>query len=194
MRDLSSKVEAETSNLQADVGKIQQYLDICAQASARIYCIRETGGDVPISPEKEQVPTNDSRSMPTLEVLTEFAELLASISTRFENDIADVRTRLDSLLSQIIQANKAARQQRYRTESCLSISSCSPAQRNEGMPNVYQTISTTDGSQQITVSTSGDSIYARNITTASRSSSWLGQMSDVSLQLLLRDVTSHNSH
>ncbi|KAF1358490.1 hypothetical protein EJ07DRAFT_179683 [Lizonia empirigonia] len=107
MRDLSSQVEPEISDMQADIGKIQQYLDICAQASARMYCIRETSGNVPTSSEKEHVAMNDILSMPTLDSHTEFAELLASISTRFENDIADVRVRLDSLLSHIIKANIA---------------------------------------------------------------------------------------
>jgi hypothetical protein len=187
MRGFSGQANAELGSIQADVGKIQQCLDICAQASIRIHRIRQTIRNVPKPSDTELVASPDVDRMTTLDVLSEFAGLLSSITTQIEDDVAVIHRRLDCFASHI-QATKAARQEHGLEEIRLSTSSCSCNQPHPDQTNVFQAISATEDSQQIIVATSGHSICARDITTRPRSSQWLGQMSDASLQLLLRDV------
>jgi hypothetical protein len=192
MRGFKVQAEAELDHVQADIGRIQQCLDIYAQASARIRHTRDTS-----SPEKELViPQNKARTS-TLDVLDEYAEVLASLSTQLGNDVADIRVRLDHLVSHI-QANEAAQQEHYLKETHLSISSSSSCQPHQENTNVFHAISAAESSHQILVSTSGSLIHAQNITAGPRSLQWMGQMSEVSLQLFSKEVrvthrTMHNS-
>jgi hypothetical protein len=115
MRDFKVQAKAEIDEVQAHIGRIQQCLNVYAQAPDRIGLIRDVS-----SPEKE-------------------------FST-----------------------------------------------------NVFRAISAADDSHQILVSTSGSPVHAQNISAGPRSSQWMGQMSEASLQLLSKDVrathgTIHNS-
>jgi hypothetical protein len=184
-------VEAEIDDVQADIGRIHQCLDIYAQASARIRRIRDIS-----SPEKELIIPHNKARTPTLDVLDEYAEILASSSTQLGNHVAEIRLRLDRLVLHI-QANEAAQQEHRLKETHLSISSSSLGQPHQGSTNVFHAISAAESSHQILVSTPGSPIHAQNITAGPRSSQWMGQMSEVSLQLFSKDVrvtcTMHNS-
>jgi hypothetical protein len=191
MRGFKVQAEAEIDDVQADIGRIQQCLDIYAQTSARIRHIRDIS-----SPEKELIIPHNQARTPTLDVLEEYAKTLASSSTQLGNDVAEIRLRLDRLVSHI-QANEAAQQEHRLKETHLSISSSSSGQPHQGSANVFHAVSAAEGSHQILVSTSGSPIHAQNITAAPRSSQWMGQMSEVSLQLFSKDVrvthrTMHN--
>jgi hypothetical protein len=192
MRGFKVQAKAEIDDAQADIGRIQQCLDIYAQASARIRHIRDIS-----SPEKELIIPHYQARTPTLDLLDKYAELLASTSSQLGNEVADLRLRLDRLVSHI-QANEAAQQEHRLKETHLSISSSLSSQLYQGSTNVYHAISAAENSHQILVSTSGSPIHAHNITAGPRSSQWMGQMSEVSLQLFLKDVrithcTMHNS-
>jgi hypothetical protein len=192
MRGFKVQAEAEIDDVQADIGRIQQCLDIYAQASARIRHIRDVS-----SPEKELIIPHNQARTPTLDVLEEYAETLASSSTQLGNDVAEIRLRLDRLVSHI-QANEAAQQEHRLKETHLSISPSSSSPPYQGSINVYHAIAAAENSHQILVSTSGSPIHAQNITAGPRSSQWMGQMSEVSLQLFSKDVrithrTMHNS-
>lgn len=176
MRDFSGRADLKFGDIEADIDKIQQCLDICAEASVRIFRIRHTIEDGSTQPENELFATPNMARMTTLDILDEYAEMLASISTRLQNDVVVVRRRLDCLESHTLQTNQ-------HIETHLSISPFPCNQPHQGRI-VLQTISTGRDSQQILVSTSGGSIYARNVTNGPRSSQLLGQMSDVSLVLL----------
>jgi hypothetical protein len=134
---------------------------------------------------------------PTLDVLDKYAELLASTSLQLGNEVADVRLRLNHLISHI-QANEAAGQECCLKEIHQSISSSSFGQPHHDSTNVFQAISAAEDSRQILVSTTGSPIHAQNITAGPRSSQWMGQMSEVSLQLFSKDIrgthdTMHDS-
>jgi hypothetical protein len=192
MRGFKVQAEAEIDDVQADIGKIQQCLDIYAQASARVRHIRDIS-----SPERELIISHNQSRIPTLDVLDEYAKILASSFTQLGNDVAEIRLQLDRLVSHI-QANEAAQQEHRLKETHLSISSSSSGQPHLGSTNDFHAISAAESSHQILVSTSGSPIHARNITAGSRSSQWMGQMSEVSLQLFSKDVgvthlTMHNS-
>lgn len=53
--------------------------------------------------------------------------------------------------------------------------------------NVYEEVKSADNSHQLVVSTIGDLISAKHITTGSNSVQWLGQMSDETIQKLSSD-------
>jgi hypothetical protein len=182
MRDFKVQAEAEIDNVQANISKIQQCLHICAQASAHIRRIRDIS-----SPEKELITTHDMAHTPTLDVLDKYAELLTSTSSQLGNEVADVRLQLNRLISHI-QANEAAGQERCLKETHQSISSSSSGQPHHGSTNVFQAISAAEDSRQMLVSTSGSPIHAQNISGGPRSLQWMGQMSEVSLQLFSKDV------
>jgi hypothetical protein len=171
MRGFKVQAEAEIDDVQADIGKIQQCLDIYAQASARVRHIRDIS-----SPERELIiPRNQSR-IPTLDVLDEYAKIPASSFTQLGNDVAEIRLQLDRLVSHI-QANEPAQQEHRLKETHLSISSSS-GQPHLGSTNIFHAISAAESSHQILVSMSGSPIHARNITAGSRSPQWMGQMSE----------------
>jgi hypothetical protein len=185
MRDFKVQAKAEIDEVQAHRGKIQQCLNVYAQASDCLGLIRDVS-----SPEKEFITIHDMPGTPTLDVLDENAESLASTSSKLRNEVADVGLRLNRPISHI-HANEATRQER------LSIS-CSSSQPHHSSTNVFRAISAADDSHQILVSTSGSPIHAQNISAGPRSSQWMGQMSEASLQLLSKDVrathgTIHNS-
>jgi hypothetical protein len=175
---LRGQGEAEVGNIQVHIGRTQQCLDIYIQAAACIRRIQDT-----TLPEMELAITHYIARLPPVDVLNKCAKMLASTSAQLGIDVEDIRLRLDRLVSHI-QANEAAQQGRRLQETHLVISSSSPSQPHHARVNIFQAISAAEGSQQILVSTSGNSIHAQNVTTGPQSSQWMGQMSDVSLQLL----------
>jgi hypothetical protein len=190
MRGFKVQADAEIDDVQAEIGRIQQCLNIYAEASARIRRIQDMD-----SPEKELITTHNMARTPTLDLLDEYTKLLASTSSQLGKEVSDVRLRLDRLTLHM-QANEAARQEHSLKETHLSIPSYSSGPLHQGGTNVFQAISAAEDSHQILVSTSGSPIHALNITAGLRSSQWMGQMSEVSLQLLSKDagVTYHTIH
>ncbi|KFY28957.1 hypothetical protein V491_00240 [Pseudogymnoascus sp. VKM F-3775] len=83
-----------------------------------------------------------------------------------------------------MSANDAAQQQRMQqtdndTERAVS------GQTDEAQRFIFEDLNTAEGAHLVIVSmTPGKPITARNITTGNRTSKWLGQMSDESLQTL----------
>ena len=89
---------------------------------------------------------------------------------------------------QTMSANDAAQQQRMqRTDN--DAERAVSGQMDEAQRFIFEDLNTGEGAHLVIVSTAtpGNPITARNITTGNRTSKWLGQMSDESLQTL-----SHN--
>jgi hypothetical protein len=106
MRGFKVQADAEIDDMQAEIGRVQQCLNIYAEASVRIRRIRDIN-----SPEKELITTHNMARTPTLYLLDKYTKLLASTSSQLGNEVADVRLRLDRLTLHM-QANEAARQER----------------------------------------------------------------------------------
>jgi hypothetical protein len=140
MRGFKVQAKAEIDDVQADIGRIQQCLDIYAQASARIRYIRDIS-----SPEKELIIPYYQARTPTLDVLDKYAELLASTSSQLRKEVADLCLRLDCLILHI-EANQAAQQEHRLKETHLSISSSLSSQLYQGSNNVFHAISAAENS------------------------------------------------
>jgi hypothetical protein len=82
-------------------------------------------------------------------------------------------------------ANDAAQQQRMQTTDNDAEQAVS-GQTDEAQRFIFEDVNTAEDAHLVIVSTAtkGNPITAKNITTGSRTSKWLGQMSDESLQTL----------
>jgi hypothetical protein len=85
MRGFKVQAEAEIDDVQLDIGRIQQCLNIYAQASARVRHIWDIS-----STEKELIIPHYQARTPTLDVLNRYAKLLASTSLQLGNEVADI--------------------------------------------------------------------------------------------------------
>jgi hypothetical protein len=72
-------------------------------------------------------------------------------------------------------------------KQCLDICSNAAEQTAQTRMNVFEDVSMADDGHQVIVATSGDLISAKRIGIGARSTQWLGQMSDTSLQRLSQD-------
>ncbi|KAE8358040.1 hypothetical protein BDV27DRAFT_75047 [Aspergillus caelatus] len=79
------------------------------------------------------------------------------------------------------------REERDSIAQCLSICADASDIAGKARTNSFEDVTSADESHQLVVSTIGDLISAKHITTGARSVQWLGQMSDDSLQQLSRD-------
>jgi len=72
-------------------------------------------------------------------------------------------------------------------KQCLNICSNAAEQTAQTRTNVFEDVSMADDGQQVIVATLGDLISAKRIVVGARSTQWLGQMSDTTLQQLSQD-------
>ncbi|KAE8138871.1 hypothetical protein BDV38DRAFT_291896 [Aspergillus pseudotamarii] len=79
------------------------------------------------------------------------------------------------------------REERDSIAQCLRICADASDIAGKARTNSFEDVTSADESHQLVVSTIGDLISAKHITTGARSVQWLGQMSDDSLQQLSRD-------
>jgi hypothetical protein len=72
-------------------------------------------------------------------------------------------------------------------KQCLAICTHASKQVDQFQTNIFEDVSTAQDAHQVVISTLGDLVSARHITAGVRSTQWLGQMSDATLQQLSRD-------
>ena len=77
---------------------------------------------------------------------------------------------------------------RASTKQCLAICASASEKANEDRTNVFEDVSLAEDGHQVIVSTIGDLILARRVSAGARSTQWMGQMSDDSLQHLAKVV------
>ncbi|KAB8225206.1 hypothetical protein BDV33DRAFT_164630 [Aspergillus novoparasiticus] len=79
------------------------------------------------------------------------------------------------------------REERDSITQCLNICADASDIAGKARTNSFEDVTSADDSHQLVVSTIGDLISAKHISTGARSVQWLGQISDDSLQQLSRD-------
>ena len=79
------------------------------------------------------------------------------------------------------------REEREGIQQCLAICAEASEQANKACTNVLEDVSAAQDAQQVVVATLGDLISARRVTAVDKSTQWLGQMSDDTVQQLSRD-------
>lgn len=93
-----------------------------------------------------------------------------------------------------MSANDAAQQQRMQTTD-NDAEQAVPGQTDEAQRFIFEDVNTAEDAHLVIVSTAtkGNPITAKNITTGARTSKWLGQMSDESLQTLSQNKVASSS-
>jgi hypothetical protein len=193
---LYNQAEVEVQITQKERESIQQCLGICAQVAAHIDELRSaTFTDVftPTNDRHDQVATVGnaaSARLVTEGALQNCKDTLNNTSSVLRRQLEDARRRLDGLYQPASTDPEEQRKMQEEIESIKeSLAICAGASEKATQERIstYQRVSLDDDGQQVLVSTVGDLIDARNVSAGKRSTQWLGQMSDLSLQQLSRD-------
>ncbi|GFF36467.1 hypothetical protein IFM46972_04905 [Aspergillus udagawae] len=116
-------------------------------------------------------------------MLTDFQVKLSTSRKDFESRMKELDRRLYDLLekgSHLTEEEtlrlESMKEERDSISQCLNI--CTDASDLAGNPrvNIFENIKSADDSHQLVVSTIGDLISAKHITTGARSAQWFGQM------------------
>ncbi|EEH11709.1 conserved hypothetical protein [Histoplasma capsulatum G186AR] len=124
-------------------------------------------------------------------ILQEYKQKLLTASSDLEKHAERLKARLEAM-SQTVKVEETAeweqiQEERNSLRQCLAICAEAAEQAKKAHSNEFEDVLSADDAHQVIVSTVGELISAKRITTGSRSAQWLGQMSDETLQQLSRD-------
>lgn len=190
----------ERQQMQEERDSIQQCLDICAQVSAHIDQVQPNAfRNISTPSDLYQGPvvthgSHVSARLVTANALKECKGSLTNTTTQLQAHFRDINHRLQNFSSQphMTTNQQATEQETIREEmdsikQCLAICAQASEQANQDRSNIFEDVSMAEDGHQVIVATLGDLISARRVTAGARSTQWLGQMSDASLQQLSRD-------
>ena len=195
----SAEDEAEQQRIQEERESTQQCLLICAQVSRHIDQVQPNASEnISITSGADKMFTTTHGSFVPARRLTgnaleECKKGLTDTTSRLERQLEDINNRLQNLSQRSGASNEQATEQaRIKEEmdsikQCLNICAQAAEQAAPNRINVFGDVVLADDSHQIIVATLGDLISAKNVTAGARSTQWLGQMSDTSLQQLSQD-------
>jgi len=198
---ISPQDATERQWIQQEKESTQQCLVICAKVSTHIdefqHSVFENistpadGNQGPITSLENLVSAHQT----TDHALKECKETINDASNKLELHLQTIENRLRNLRvqSQKLSDEQAAEQERMQnelesTKQCLAICTQASEQANEDRTNIFEDVSMAEDGHQVIVSTIGDLILAKRITAGARSSQWMGQMSDDSLQQLAKTL------
>ncbi|KKZ59809.1 hypothetical protein EMCG_00852 [[Emmonsia] crescens] len=120
-----------------------------------------------------------------------YRQKLLTASSDLEKHAERLKARLEAM-SQAVKMEETAEWEQFQEErnslrQCLAICAEASEQTKQVRFNEFEDVLSADDAHQVIVSTLGELISAKCITTGSRSAQWLGQMSDETLQQLSRD-------
>ena len=130
----------------------------------------------------------------TTEAFKDCKERLPDTTSQLRKHLQEINKKLQDLPSRgdRLSGDDGIEQGRIQEEKdslkqCLAICAQASVQVESVRTNVFEDVSAAQDAHQLVVATLGDLISARNVSAAARSTQWLGQMSDASLQQLSRD-------
>jgi hypothetical protein len=188
---------AEGKWIQEEKESTQQCLVICAKVSMHIEEFRSgvfENISTPMNGNQGPVTTLGnlvSARLATNDALKECKETLNDTSNKLELHLQTMENRLRSLRSgsRKIPDEQGTEEERIQNErdsakQCLAICAQASEQANEDRTNIFEDVSMAEDGHQVIVSTIGDLILAKRVSAGARSTQWMGQMSDDSLQQL----------
>lgn len=198
---ISGQDETEWLKIKEEKDSTEKCLQICAQVSEHINRVQPNNiADISSISDTYQTTTVTDDSQPTsakrvIDVaLKECKERLATTSSELNERVQNLNDRLAVFLSSGVRLSdddrtelKQIQEEKDSLQQCLAICTEASAKTNDVRMNVFEDITSADDTQQLIVSTIGDLISAKHITTGSRSSQWMGQMSDETIQQVSRD-------
>jgi len=192
---------AESQWIQEEKESTHQCLVICAKVSMHIEEFRSGVF------ENISTPANDNQGpvttlgnlvsarLATNHALKECKETLNDTSNKLELHLQTMEHRLRNLRSgsQKIPDEQGTEEERIQNErdsakQCLAICSQASEQANEDRTNIFEDVSMAEDGHQVIVSTIGDLILAKRVSAGARSTQWMGQMSDDSVQQLAKTL------
>lgn len=189
---------AEKSRINDEKESTQQCLRICAQVSEHLDQVQPRAFEATRS-------ASDTRKI-AIETLTQYLSALRATGStmkeckdNLDTTTSELRQHLREMDSKLEKAPRGGsmsmdqlaeqeriREERKSTEQCLGVCAQAAEQVDQVRTNVVEDVSAASDSHQVAVATLGDLISAKRITAGARSTQWLGQMSDTSLQQLSR--------
>ena len=191
------------SGAEDERASIQQCLNICVQVSARIDQVQSESLEdvaVPIASDGRAILVDKPKlaRLITSETLQDCKRGLGLTSVELRARLRDAERRLaNTLRLEKESEGSAPDQQRMRedldsVQRCLSICVGAAEEVASERVNVFEDVSMADDGHQLIVSTMGDLISAKRVTIGSRSTQWLGQMSDATVQQLSQHQSYQN--
>ncbi|RMZ88376.1 hypothetical protein DV736_g4396, partial [Chaetothyriales sp. CBS 134916] len=189
---------------------IQQCLTICMEVSQHIDQVQTKSLSPQPQPRPLRVvepsPETSSRASPSVAPAPDLPRLITSKSLSdcrrgIGYTTVQLHARLQDLNRQIAAVNSTNTSSSGPTNAtaenmkevadavkqCLNICGEAAEQASADRINVFEDVRMGDEGHQLILSTIGDLISAKRVTVGARSSQWLGQMSDSSLQQLSKD-------
>jgi hypothetical protein len=180
----------------------KQCLEICAQVSMHIASVQSNVFEsIRVPADSDQTPVTTligliSAHQATNDALKACESTMNRTSSRLERHLKDVNSELQSLASessstapsQVASEQEVLEAEVESTKQALAYMAKKAKDANSADINVYEHVKLDDDSHTVIVSTIGQLISARYITGGARSTAWLGQMSDESLQGLTKTL------
>ena len=188
---------ATPSSLEEERASIQQCLRICMDVSTHINQVQAKDlADIhgPRPDEKTGVVMDKSElaRLITSETLSDCKSGIGFTTVELRARLKDADRRLANAQRQKEEVNNEGTQEGLEdlldsVKQCLSICDHAAHEVSKERINVFEDVLMADDGHQLIISTMGDLISAKRVTVGSRSTQWLGQMSDISLQQLSKD-------
>ncbi|EEP83062.1 predicted protein [Uncinocarpus reesii 1704] len=187
----SENGSTEWAKIQEERETTRKCIEICTRVGDYIDTVQ--------SHDLRGVPSSSASQRATVETLKECKDKLTALSTEIGKRSEELGNRLEKIMSLEVKLSdedadnmRKVQAERDGLKQCLAICNEVSAQTQGLRMNVFEDVISADDAHQLIVSTLGDLISAKRITTGARSAQWLGQMSDDALQRLSRD-RAHNA-
>ena len=200
--DTSEQGSGSESAVEEERASIQQCLKICLQVSTHIDEVQaqELGNVAVPSGKDSSIEMADKSNLARLitnEALEDCRRGLGFTTLELKARLRDAERRLTAALRREqwtedgVQNHELLKEELDSVKQCLSICANAEEVARERV-NVFEDVSMADDGHQLIVSTMGDLISAKRVTIGSRSTQWLGQMSDITVQQLSRNHSTGN--
>lgn len=199
----TNAIVAGPSAVEEEKASIEHCLGVCAQVAHHLEQVQaEILGQVGPGASDHQIAVNDGRSSSARSVTS---KKLQDCKTGLGITASELRVQLqdaDHRLSRLLRDSNGEHgvggdssqnpspgtvEELRSIRQCLSICEQAADEVMKERTNVFEDVHMLDDAHQVIVATLGDLISSKRISTGARSSQWLGQMSDDSLQQLSRD-------
>jgi Fungal N-terminal domain of STAND proteins len=137
--------------------------------------------------------SHSRRAGVTADVLKEYKEILTNTTSDLEEHLQEIDNRLQtlslqgsSMTDEDVTERERVQEEKDSTKKCLAICTQASEHADQVKTNVFEDVSAAKDAHQVIVSTLGDLISAKRVTAGVGATQLLGQMSDASLQQLLK--------
>jgi len=197
---MSDEDAAEREQILEERDSTKQCLAICAQVSEHLDQLRPNAfEDVSALQDSHQKIVTTLRGLTpakrvTTNLFKECKEMLTNTISELEENLRKIDNRLQNhslqgagMFDEVAVERERVQEESESIKQCLSICAQASEQAAKARTNIFEDVSSAQEANQVVVATLGDLISARRVNAGVRSTQWLGQMSDASLQQLSRD-------